>query len=264
METFNFKRDVLDRSFEIPVVVDFWAPWCGPCRVLGPTIEQLADEQEGRWELVKLNTEDFPEVAEQYQVMSIPNVKLFRNGRPAAEFVGALPRKQIEQWLDQHIPSGEKLQLASILSQVRDFPDQHAAQVLETFVADNPGVAEGRVELAKHLVFEAPLRALTLLEDISLGHDRFDEAEDIRALAHFLDSPLQEDLPVARALREAREALKAAQPERGIEQIIQAVQTDKNFQEDLPRKTAIALFHLLGDQHPLTRAYRWKFDMALY
>ena len=264
METSHFKQDVLDRSFEIPVVVDFWAPWCSPCRILGPTIEQLAGEQEGRWELVKVNTEDFPEVAQQYRVMSIPNVKLFRDGRPVAEFVGALPRKQIEQWLDQHIPSGEKLQLASILSQVSGFPDHQAAQRLEAFVADNPGVAEARVELAKHLVFEAPLRALDLIEDITLGHDRFDEAEDIRALAHFLDSPLPEDLPVARTLRDAREALKAAQAERGIEQIIQAVQTDKNFQDDLPRKTAIALFHLWGDQHPLTRAYRWKFDMALY
>lgn len=230
----NFEQDVLARSFDIPVVVDFWAPWCGPCRVLGPSIEQLAAEQEGRWELVKLNTEDHPEIAQQYQVMSIPNVKLFRDGKPVAEFVGALPRRAIEQWLDEQIPSGEKLQLAQTLEQ------------------------------AKNLVFEHPLQALALIEEIALGHEFYAEAMDIRAIAHFLNCPLPEDTPVATALKNAREALKNGNWEKGIEQLIEATVFDKSYQSDLPRKTAIALFHLWGNRHPLTSQYRWRFDMALY
>lgn len=264
METHDFGRDVIDRSFEIPVLVDFWAPWCGPCRMLGPTIEQLAGEQEGRWELVKLNTEDYPEVAQQYQVMSIPNVKLFREGKPVAEFTGALPRKAIEQWLDEHIPSGEKMHLASILSEVQTFPDPQAIRSLEAFLEENPGVQEARVALARHLVFREPLRALTLVEDIQLGHDLYDEAEDVRAIARLFDSPLQEGGAVAKALLAAREALGAGQMAPGIEKIIEAVSLDKHYQDDLPRKSAIALFHLWGDTHPVTREYRWRFDMSLY
>ncbi|MCB9282869.1 MAG: thioredoxin [Lewinellaceae bacterium] len=234
MESSNFEQDVLARSYEVPVVVDFWAPWCGPCRILGPTIEQLAEEQEGRWELVKVNTEDHPEIARQYQVMSIPNVKMFRNGKPAAEFVGALPRRAIEQWLDEHIPSGEKLQLAQVL------------------------------EEAKKRVFEKPLEALSMVEGIALGHEFYDDAEDIRTLAHFLDHPFQGDTPVVTALKNAQKALRNEQWEQAAQQIIEATTLDKGFQNDLPRKTAIALFHLWGDQHPLTQSYRWRFDMALY
>ncbi len=234
MDTRDFSKDVVERSYQIPVLVDFWAPWCGPCRILSPTIEQLAAEQEGRWELVKLNTEDFPEIAQQYRVMSIPNVKLFRDGKPVAEFVGALPRKDIEKWLKQHIPSGEKMQLSAI------------------------------VEKARSLVFSDPLQAIDLVKDIALGDEHYDSAEDIRAIAHFLNHPLEEESGVARAMRKARESLATGPTGQGLEAVIEATTLDKSYQNDLPRKTAIALFHLLGDAHPLTKQYRWRFDMALY
>jgi len=234
MEAFDFDRDVLARSREIPVVVDFWAPWCGPCRVLGPLIEQLEAEQQGRWELAKVNTEDYPEIAQEYGVMSIPNVKLFRDGKPVAEFVGAIPRRAIEQWLNQHIPTEAKLELA------------------------------GQVEIAKRLVFEQPEKAAAMVADIALGNEFYDIAEDIREVARFFSLPLAEEKPVANILRSARDAMKAGQLERAIGLVIEAVSLDKSFNNDLPRKTAIAFFHLLGDQHPLAKDYRWRFDMALY
>jgi len=264
MESKNFEEDVIKRSFETPVVVDFWAPWCGPCRVLGPTIEQLAADQEGRWELVKLNTEEHPEIAQEYQVMSIPNVKLFRDGQPVAEFVGALPRTSIEQWLDEHIPSGEKLEFSTLLEQAQNMPAEQGRKLLEDFVAENPQMLEARVELAKHLAFERPQDALKMVEGITLGNEFYDTAEDIRTLFHFFEAPFEEHAPAAQSLQNAREALKNKQWDRGIEQIIEATTIDKSYQNDLPRKTAIALFHLWGDAHPATRNYRWKFDMALY
>jgi putative thioredoxin len=99
-----FQREVLDKSHEKPVVVDFWAPWCGPCRVLGPTIERLARASGGQWRLVKVNTDRHPELARHYDVRGIPAVKLFVDGHVRAAFAGALPEPALRQWLALHLP----------------------------------------------------------------------------------------------------------------------------------------------------------------
>lgn len=100
-----FQREVLDKSHDKPVVVDFWAPWCGPCRVLGPTIEKLARESGGRWRLVKVNTDGQPGLSQAYGVRGIPAVKLFVDGAVAGEFTGALPEAEVRRWLDAHLPA---------------------------------------------------------------------------------------------------------------------------------------------------------------
>ena len=106
-KTHSFDEDVIQTSHRKPVVVDFWAPWCAPCRILGPTLEKLAKESGGRWRLVKINSDTFPDLAQRYGIRGIPAVKLFVDGAVKDEFVGALPEPAVRQWLDRALPSSQ-------------------------------------------------------------------------------------------------------------------------------------------------------------
>lgn len=103
-----FQTHVLEKSHEKPVLVDFWAPWCGPCRALGPTLDKLARESGGAWRLVKINTDAHQALSQRFGVRGIPAVKLFVDGEVAAEFTGALPEVQVRQWLAQHLPASAR------------------------------------------------------------------------------------------------------------------------------------------------------------
>ena len=98
----DFDKQVIQASKKVPVVVDFWASWCGPCRMLGPSMEKLAEEYKGKFILAKLNVEENQEKPQEYRVMSIPSVKMFKNGKVIAEFVGAIPESQVRKWLDSN------------------------------------------------------------------------------------------------------------------------------------------------------------------
>ncbi len=102
-----FQREVLEKSNQKPVLVDFWAPWCGPCRVLGPVLDKLAKESKGAWRLVKVNADRQTALCQRYGVRGIPAVKLFYNGDVRAEFTGAMPEHAVRQWLAQHLPEKE-------------------------------------------------------------------------------------------------------------------------------------------------------------
>ena len=103
-EKSNFQVEVIEKSHKKPVLVDFWAPWCGPCRIIGPALEKLARESKGAWRLVKINADHHQDLVQQYGVRGIPAVKLFIDGKVANEFVGALPEHAIRQWLAEALP----------------------------------------------------------------------------------------------------------------------------------------------------------------
>ena len=264
MSTFNFNASVIERSHKLPVVVDFWAPWCGPCQFLGPVIEELAQEAEGRWELIKINTDENQELSQKYNIRSIPAVKMFYQGEVIAEFAGALPKHQIIKWLDQYIPDKRKEKLTEIINRLNQDNHEDVIRELELFVEANPDLKEGQVWLAAEKVFENSEEAIELVEDIKIGHELYDLAEDVRNLANLMEYDEEGNPKLDEKLEIAQGALRKKDKESAIQTLIEAVMIDKSYSDDLPRKATIALFHVLGDKHDITRKYRRRFDMALY
>jgi len=99
----DFKEKVIEKSEENPVVVDFWAQWCQPCLILGPILEEHEEESKGKFILAKINVDEAPKTSKQYNVMSIPSIRMFKNGKVIDEFIGALPKEQVKEWLNKNL-----------------------------------------------------------------------------------------------------------------------------------------------------------------
>ncbi len=259
----DFQSEVLEKSKELPVVVDFWAPWCGPCRFLGPVIEELAREANGKWELVKVNTDENPSISGKYGIRGIPAVKMFYDGNVVAEFTGALPRHQIERWLEAHIPDERKTTLNEILKLYETDAVKELTK-LKLFVEDNPDFQEARVELASRLVFSDPTQAAKLVEDIRPGNRYYETAQHIHVIGELAQCDQNNNPALAEKLALAQQGLKENDLDTTLQALIEGVMADKKYCDELPRKSTIAIFSLLGPDHELTKKYRRKFDMALY
>ena len=265
----DFQKDVIERSYEKPVVIDFWAEWCGPCRILGPVIEELAQEQADLWTLVKVDTEAYPQLAEAFGIRGIPNVKMVYEGKVIAEFSGAIPRAQIQKWLDTHLPpveaeEGEEEDDLNALLEAVSAGIPGALEALIELVEENPDILIARLALAQQLAVPDPAAARQLIHDIPAGHELAEAAADIRIIADWIQAVPSTANPAASLLGEAQTLAIGGDYEGAIKKIIEAVMVDKTYNNDQPRKTAIALFRSWGVQHPLTLKYRKRFDMALY
>ncbi|GAB4410615.1 MAG: thioredoxin [Microscillaceae bacterium] len=263
MDIQTFEQEVIAPSHQMPVVVDFWAPWCGPCQFLGPVIEQLAQEAAGRWALVKVNTDQAPELSQKYRIRGIPAVKMFLRGEVVAEFTGALPRPQIQAWLEEHIPNPHKTALVAIEARLLA-EGLSALPALEELVAEAPDFDDARLRLAQWKVGPAPEEALELLGPLRQKAKYYEAVQDIACLAALQQFQAPEPAPITEKIAQAQQALREYANEAVLLALIEAVRLDKHYAEDLPRRATIAFFHFLGASHPLTRQYRRKFDMALY
>jgi putative thioredoxin len=267
-DTDNFQKDVIEQSDQIPVLVDFWAEWCGPCKILSPVLERLAEKYKDRWRLVKLNTEKYPQIAAQYGIRSIPNVKLFVDGRVVNEFVGALPEGAVEQWLKRALPSKYSQRLAGVEQLLSSGKVSQAQKTLQEILEAEPDNDEAMVLLAKINVFNHPGSALDYSKRIQPGSTYFELAESIQTFAHlflYLDNP--EDLPDSTNKERYLHAIKdlhGQKFEAAIRDFIDVMETERNYDDDGSRKACVAIFKFLGEEHSITKQYRPAFSSALY
>ena len=267
-DTDNFDVDVLERSREKPVLVDFWAAWCGPCRVIGPVLERLADDNGDDWELRKLDTEKHPDIARQYRITSIPAVKLFVDGEVKDEFVGALPEQMIVLWLKRALPSKfrEHLKRAEALLAETDFGEAH--YLLSEVLENDPDDQHGIVLMAQVELYFDPAKAVETADRIPLGSERFETAEAIKALSRLLryvESPdVLDDAPVKPDYLDAIRLIREGKNEAALDGFIDVIRRNRYYDDDGARKAVIAVFKLLGEDHETTRAYRNPFANALY
>lgn len=266
-EVQDFQREVIDQSCEVPILVDFWAEWCAPCRMLSPVLERLADNAQGAWTLAKVNTEQHVDVARQYGISSIPNVKLFIDGKVVNEFVGALPENMIKQWLKKALPNKFHKQI----EQARLHIDQHqipeAQRILEDILTTDQVNIEAKVLLARLLIFSNPQQAMILVENVE--EPKFSElVEAIKTITRLLELSNSENQLSAGDVKDlyikAITELTLQNFDSALTKFIDVIRTNRYYDEDGARKACIAIFKLLGEEHEITQKHRRDFGSSLY
>ncbi len=245
----TFQTAVIDRSQELPVVVDFWAEWCGPCRQLGPVIERSVAARSGRVELAKIDVDANPAVARSFRIQSIPAVKAFRDGRVVSEFVGALPPQRIEEFLDALLPSE-----ADGLVAQGDEDSLRRAVELEPTRAD-AAVPLARILLSRDEVDEA--LAILVRVPGSFAADGLRARIELRRAAEAGTGP---EIPL---LAEALDALQAGEDARGLDLLLDALPNADGYRDDL-RRVIVGILDELGSDSELARASRRRLAAALY
>ena len=273
----SFEANVLAQSHTVPVVVDFWAPWCGPCRVLGPVLEKLAAEGGGRWILAKINTDENPQVAGAFRLSGIPAVKAFVNGELVAEFTGALPPAKVQHWLSGFLPSetDEKIDLGRQLVASGDLAAAEAA-FQDALAGADPDHPAALVALAG-LALDAGRKkdALDLIDRIP-EHRRDQVSRPMARLELRLEADTAADLPTLQATFDADPTDTAARYnlalaliateryEDGLAHLLEIVRRDRAFRDDAARKTMVKVFEIVGIQSDLAFDWRRKLGAAMY
>jgi putative thioredoxin len=257
----DFEEKVVAASFKLPVVIDFWAPWCAPCKVLKPILEKLAGEFGGKFRLAKVNSDENPKISARFGVRGIPSVKAVMNGKVVNEFTGALPEGQVREWLEKIIPSpSEELRLAARQLAAEGNVDE-ALQKLTQASALDPANEWVRVDAAELLLQKGEMddaqRLLDSLQDVDVLKDA--RVQQLKAQTRLAEmsatSESEETLAAAVAadgndlearLKLANVLIAGNHHAKGMDQLLEIVARDRKFKDDIGRKTLLDVFNLLG------------------
>ena len=274
----DFEQAVIEASKTVPVLVDFWAAWCGPCLALKPVLEKLAAEYQGKFRLAKVNSDDNQPLAQRYGVRGIPNVKAFVNGELVDEFSGALPEPQVRAFLDRIIPApAEKIRLDALALYAATGDPQRALAMLGEASQLDPVNEKARIdsvalliELNRHgearqmIASLSPLaqmdeRVKLLQARLALAADTSGDANTDELLKRITANANDSDA----RLRLARQHIALEQYAEALDQLLEIVRRDRKYKDDGARKTMLQLFSVMGSDHPLVGDYRRKLASAL-
>ena len=276
----TFEKDVIAASTLAPVLVDFWAPWCGPCKTLGPMLEKLEAEYAGKWRLVKVNVDENQELAAHFQVRSIPHVMAFADGQPVDQFVGVLPEGQLRAFLDRLVPQGADAARAEAQEALAEGRRDDAYDALKAALAYDPGFDDARLDLIELLLEDSHIEEAR--NEVDLLSPKTTQGIDARfnAIKTSLDAlDAAADLPPTDALEarvaaepgdlEARFDLASALIARrdydgALENLLEIVKRDRTFRDDIGRKTMLSVFDLAAHQPELVSQWRRKLSASLF
>jgi len=274
----DFQALVLENSFKQPVLVDFWADWCEPCKTVMPMLAKLAEEYAGKFHLAKVDTEAQQELAAHFQIKSLPTMKLFVNGQPVDERMGALPESDIRAFIDQYLTSESDEIMTAARNASLEGRTEEALELMNQALAKDPDNSDLKIDVAQILMTQGDIDSAVALLD-SLDEDGKNKDSAIKLRAEIAMAKRLKDLPpfeeIEKALAVNPDDLEALvnksnhlvaqnEYEQAMICLLRVMTLDRQYQDDIGRTNLLALFDMLGGDNENVQKYRRKMFTLLH